>query len=173
MECEWCNKEFLKTRTNRNNTRFCSRKCYLEYHSKEKYKKYLEDNSIAYGIKNMQKYKKHFLQEQDFKCAICGMSNTWNNKPLVFILDHIDGNADNNFRSNLRLICPTCDSQLDTYKSKNKNSARAKYRHSNTVKATEPISGNINSGHDDNVESLTDNADGNDVGIALELAARE
>lgn len=29
----------------------------------------------------------------------------------------------------------------------------------------EPINRNINSGVDDNVESLTDNADGNDVGI--------
>lgn len=29
----------------------------------------------------------------------------------------------------------------------------------------EPISENINSEHDDNVEALTDNADGNDVGI--------
>ena len=31
-------------------------------------------------------------------------------------------------RDNLRLVCPNCDSQLDTYKSKNKNSDRAKYR---------------------------------------------
>ena len=93
------------------------------------------------------------------------MSNTWNNKPLVFILDHIDGNADNNYRNNLRLVCPNCDSQLDTYKSKNKNSARAKYRKIITIKNSEPIGGNTNSEHDDNVESLTDNADGNDVGI--------
>ena len=44
------------------------------------------------------------------------------------MLDPIDGNAENNNRENLRLVCPNCDSQLDTYKSKNKNSARAKYR---------------------------------------------
>ena len=37
----------------------------------------------------------------------------------------------------------------------------------------EPISGNTNSGHDYNVESLTDNADGNDVGIEVILAANE
>lgn len=36
---------------------------------------------------------------------------------------HIDGDASNNFRDNLRLVCPNCDSQLDTYKSRNKNSA--------------------------------------------------
>lgn len=52
------------------------------------------------------------------------MNRVWNNKPINFILDHIDGDASNNLEENLRLICPNCDSQLDTYKSKNKNSAR-------------------------------------------------
>ena len=165
MKCEWCGKEIEKTRSNRNNTKFCCRKCYLEYHAKERYNAYLQDNSIAYGLQNMQRYKKYFLQEQDHKCAICGMNDTWNNKPLVFILDHIDGNADNNNRENLRLVCPNCDSQLDTYKSKNKNSARAKYHKFINLRKLEPINRNINSGDDDNVEPLTGNADGNDVGI--------
>ena len=52
------------------------------------------------------------------------MSRIWNNKPINFILDHIDGDASNNWKDNLRLICPNCDSQLDTYKSRSKNSAR-------------------------------------------------
>ena len=43
----------------------------------------------------------------------------------------------------------------------------------NNFKQMEPISGNTNSGHDDNVEALTDNADGNDVGIEEILAANE
>lgn len=59
-----------------------------------------------------------------FFCNNCGISNEWNGKTLNFILDHIDGNATNNFKDNLRLICPNCDSQLPTYKSRNKHSAR-------------------------------------------------
>ena len=50
----------------------------------------------------MQQYKKYFLEEQDHKCAICGCLDIWQGKQLVFVLDHIDGNADNNNRENLR-----------------------------------------------------------------------
>jgi len=64
------------------------------------------------------------LEEQNNKCAICGMEPIWLGKPLPFILDHIDGNSENNNRENLRMICSNCDSQLDTYKSKNTGSGR-------------------------------------------------
>jgi hypothetical protein len=39
---------------------------------------------------------------------------TWNGRPLVPILDHIDGVHRNNRLENLRLLCPNCDSQLPT-----------------------------------------------------------
>lgn len=65
---------------------------------------------------------------------ICGMKPIWNGKELVFIIDHIDGHASNNRRDNLRCICPNCDSQLDTYKSKNKCGERSYYRyHKNEI----------------------------------------
>jgi len=68
--------------------------------------------------------KEYFLEKQNHKCCICGNKDIWNNKNIVFILDHIDGNTNNNKEENLRLVCPNCDSQLDTYKSKNKGGSR-------------------------------------------------
>lgn len=56
------------------------------------------------------------------------MSTVWNSKELHFILDHIDGDATNNTRNNLRLICPNCDSQLDIYKSRNIGNSTRKYK---------------------------------------------
>ena len=77
---------------------------------------------------NYQWLKPIILKEQNNVCSICGLSTLWNNKELHFILDHIDGDATNNLRSNLRLICPNCDSQLDTYKARNIGHSTRKYK---------------------------------------------
>lgn len=128
-KCLNCGKEFKPNNVKKGEySKYCSQECSTVHRMQENYEKYKLDNSIAYGQKNMRSYKKWFLEEQNYKCDICGINNSWNEKELVFILDHIDGNADNNQRENLRLVCPNCDSQLDTFKSKNKNSARSKYR---------------------------------------------
>ena len=80
------------------------------------------DGWIMHGAPKI--IRNYIFEKQNKQCAICNMDSTWNGKELHFILDHIDGNAANNVEANLRLICPNCDSQLDTFKSRNKNSAR-------------------------------------------------
>lgn len=66
----------------------------------------------------------HIMEEQLGCCDLCGMVDEWNGSALAFVLDHIDGNASNNARQNLRLICPNCDSQLPTFKSRNRGNGR-------------------------------------------------
>ena len=52
------------------------------------------------------------------KCLICGITD-WNGKKLNIELDHIDGNKYNHSLLNLRLLCPNCHSQTETFRGKN------------------------------------------------------
>lgn len=62
--------------------------------------------------------RKRFLKLVEYKCVICGIDK-WMNAPLILEMDHIDGNRDNNEWNNLRLLCPNCHSQTETFGSKN------------------------------------------------------
>ncbi len=53
-----------------------------------------------------------------YQCAWCGVSS-WRDQPLMLQLDHIDGNSQNNEPANLRLLCPNCHSQTDTFCGRN------------------------------------------------------
>lgn len=55
-----------------------------------------------------------------YVCSICGIEPIWQGKPMPLILDHINGVNNDNRLENLRFVCSNCDSQLDTYKSKNR-----------------------------------------------------
>ena len=72
--------------------------------------------------------KDFLLELQDNRCSICGINNIWNGDLITFILDHIDGDSYNHKRNNLRLICPNCDSQQPTFKSRNKGKGRVARR---------------------------------------------
>ena len=67
---------------------------------------------LTQGFK--KRIKNALLEIQKHKCSICGCEDIWAGKSLVFILDHIDGNWENQKRDNFRLICPNCNSQLET-----------------------------------------------------------
>ena len=98
----------------------------IEHRKQEKIKAWLETGSVGMGVDTTIRgpIREYILNDQNHQCAICGIKDIWNDKPINFIMDHIDGDASNSCRNNLRLICPNCDSQLPTYKSRNKDSAR-------------------------------------------------
>lgn len=120
-QCKRCGKDICSE----NKSGYCQH-CLYQVKREEKIQQWLNTGDTGYTVNTTIRgaIRDYIAQEQDNKCAICGISNIWNEKILNFVLDHIDGNAANSCRDNLRLICPNCDSQLDTYKSRNKNSAR-------------------------------------------------
>ncbi len=73
-----------------------------------------EFDTLAYQSK-----RKRVLIEQDFKCNSCNI-DTWFGKPLTLELEHIDGNHQNDIRSNLIALCPNCHSLTDTWRGRNR-----------------------------------------------------
>lgn len=109
-------------------SKYCSTACAGTQNSLDAYRKYLNNQQSWCKFRSIATLKPHILREQDNKCAICQITPIWNGTKLVLIIDHIDGDATNNMRTNLRLVCPNCDSQLPTFKSKNKVSTRIRYK---------------------------------------------
>ena len=109
-------------------------------------KNYFTDEHRAITIKNRKdkviedlfteanaKYRSnHYLKKIikdfnliDWKCSCCSI-DSWQGKNITLELDHIDGSAHNCKLENLRLLCPNCHSQTDTFRGKGINTGKKK-----------------------------------------------
>ena len=79
----------------------------------------VENSTLTKGYILKKKLLKAELKEDI--CEICGLGNKWNGKPITLQLDHINGNHSDNRITNLRILCPNCHSQTDTFCGGNKN----------------------------------------------------
>lgn len=98
----------------------CSLNCQQSFLHKERVQQWIKGN---YSPAKSRFFRRYLTETHGYKCSCCGISE-WNDKALTLEIDHIDGRSDNNRPENLRLICPNCHSQTDTYKSKNRGNGR-------------------------------------------------
>jgi len=100
----------------------------------------LVENSPMISTVNL---KRRLIKENilEYKCAICGI-NTWRNNAITLELDHINGNNTDNRLENLRLLCPNCHSQTDTFRGKTKLSASSERKKVEYLKFRETLTGN-------------------------------
>lgn len=119
--CIGCGTELSK----RSQKMYCGNACQALVRRDANTKVWLESGEAWVDSRRGHYIRAYLAEAQSGRCAICGGASTWRDLPLVLVLDHIDGNPTNNRRENLRLICPNCDSQLPTYKSRNRGNGRS------------------------------------------------
>lgn len=100
-------------------SKYCTHSCQKKWEWKKR-KEQIEKTNIAKPVKTAKRY---ILEVKGHKCKVCGRTK-WNGQNIPIVLDHINGHAEDWRLSNLRLLCPNCDAQTDTYKGKNRGNGR-------------------------------------------------
>lgn len=128
--CENCNKPLKQLRSTKKGTRFfCDNKCQQDIYYKEFIERWLEGNETGiikggWQVQMSGFIRRYMLEEAGYKCSICEWDKLHSDGKSPLQIDHKDGNATNNSKENLSVLCPNCHSLTETFGSRNKKSTR-------------------------------------------------
>ena len=111
--CNFCGIQFEYFKS-QSTGKYCSLKCSSDGRKSVEHKRMLTEFKKG-KLKKLASIRRLLTEEKGYNCELCGISD-YNGKPLTLQVDHIDGNPDNNLPNNVRLLCPNCHSQTETYK---------------------------------------------------------
>ncbi len=81
---------------------------------------FVENSSFTSGTRIVRRL---LAKGWSYRCAWCNIVE-WRGRHLVLHLDHINGINNDNRLINLRLLCPNCHSQTETYGNRRRGSQR-------------------------------------------------
>jgi len=118
--CKFCDKECVNL--------YCDKLCASKQKMKVNVENWIKNSQIS--AKNLPKFmKNHLIMSSNNICQGCQISGkNWCGQYLRMHVDHIDGNAENNALTNLRVICPNCHALTPSYAGKNRGNGSRPWR---------------------------------------------